>query len=156
MMNCIITRVHGHGYICTTTNDRTSIPGPTNCTIVNVGGDGFNNTSIDGDSQSNHYMPGPHNTIIYGAGAYGMNVAANDSRQNGPQIMAMGSNSSGNFNNMDSYEDMIDVITVTSADFVDLANLDFRIRRDSPLYKLYGTSNLGGLQNEDYEFASVS
>jgi hypothetical protein len=155
-INCIITRVHGHGYIQTSTNDRTSLPGPTNCTIVNVGGDGFNDTSLDGTSNASNYMPGPHNTLIYGAGAYGMNVAATDTRQNGPQIMAMGSNSSGNFNNMDSYEDMIDVITVTSADFVDLANLDLRIRRDSPLYKLYGVSNLGGMQNEDYEFTSVS
>jgi len=67
----------------------------------------------------------------------------------------MGENTA-NFSNMDSYEDMIDVITITSADFVDYANDDFRIRRDSVLYKILGDKNMGALQNEDYEFVSVS
>ena len=31
---------------------------------------------------------------------------------------------------------MIDVITVTTADFVDYANLDYRIKRTSTLYKI--------------------
>ena len=45
----------------------------------------------------------------------------------------MGDNSGGNFADMDSYEDMIDVETVTESDFFDYANLDSRIRRDSTL-----------------------
>ena len=57
---------------------------------------------------------------------------------------------------MDSYEDMIDVIAITTADFVDYANDDYRIKRTSPLYKFYGTRNFGAIQNEDYEFVSVS
>jgi len=155
-VNSVITRVHGHGYVMTQTNDRTSVPGPVSCTIANVGGDGFNSVTLDGTSIANTAGPTTQNTIIFNAGAFGMNVAATDTRQNGPQVMAMGSNSSGNFNNMDSYEDMIEVITVTSADFVDSSNLDFRIKRSSALYKTYGVANIGGLQNEDFEFASVS
>ena len=154
--NSIITRVHGHGYRMTNTNDRTAIPGPVSCTIANVGGDGFNSVTLDGSSNAAQAMPGPHNTIIFNAGAYGMNVAETDTRQNGPQVMAMGSNSTANFNNMDSYEDMIEVIPVTTADFVDASNLDFRIKRSSALYKTYGVANVGGLQNEDYEFTSSS
>ena len=67
----------------------------------------------------------------------------------------MGENTA-NFSNMDSYEDMIDVVAITSADFVDYANDDFRIRRDSAIYKILGDKNMGALQNEDFEFASVS
>jgi len=48
------------------------------------------------------------------------------------------------------------VITITSADFVDYANDDFRIRRDSAIYKILGDKNMGALQNEDYEFVGVS
>ena len=37
------------------------------------------------------------------------------------------------------------------------ANQDFRIRRDSPLYKgTLANRNFGALQNEDFEFTSVS
>ena len=46
---------------------------------------------------------------------------------------------------------------VTAGDFFDFDNEDFRIRRDSPLYK--GTLrnlNFGAIQNEDFEFVSVS
>ena len=57
---------------------------------------------------------------------------------------------------MDSYEDMIDVVTVTESDFFDYANLDFRIRRDSTLYKFFGDRNFGAIQNDDFEFVSVS
>ena len=42
-------------------------------------------------------------------------------------------------------------------DFFDFANQDFRIRRDSPLYKgTLARRNFGALQNEDFEFVSVS
>jgi hypothetical protein len=46
---------------------------------------------------------------------------------------------------------------VTASDFVDFDNEDFRIRRDSPLYKgTLARRNFGALQNEDFEFVSVS
>ena len=95
--------------------------------------------------------------IIFGNGGAGLRANANDDRQLlGFQILAMGDNSGGNFVDMDSYEDMIDVITVTTADFVDYANLDYRIKRTSTLYKIFGTRNIGAIQNEDFEFVSVS
>ena len=74
----------------------------------------------------------------------------------GTQLIAVGSNTSGNFNNLDSHEDAIDAINITTGDFVDYANKDFRIKRTSSLYKIFGTTNMGGVQNEDYEFTSVS
>ena len=46
---------------------------------------------------------------------------------------------------------------VSASDFVDFDNQDFRIRRDSPLYKgTLARRNFGALQNEDFEFVSVS
>ena len=46
---------------------------------------------------------------------------------------------------------------VTAGDFFDYDNEDFRIRRDSPLYKgTLANRNFGALQNEDFEFVSVS
>jgi hypothetical protein len=96
-----------------TTNNRNG-PGVTNCTIVNVGGDGINTTTLSGDATETQASRNGNSSIIFGCGAYGINVAANDTRQAGGQLAAMGSNSSGNFNNMDSYENMIDVIAVTS------------------------------------------
>ena len=50
-----------------------------------------------------------------------------------------------------------EVSGVTAGDFVDFDNQDFRIRRDSPLYKgTLARRNFGALQNEDFEFVSVS
>ena len=50
-----------------------------------------------------------------------------------------------------------EVSGVTAGDFFDFANQDFRIRRDSPLYKgTLARRNFGALQNEDFEFVSVS
>ena len=50
-----------------------------------------------------------------------------------------------------------EVSGVTDGDFFDFANQDFRIRRDSPLYKgTLARRNFGALQNEDFEFVSVS
>ena len=50
-----------------------------------------------------------------------------------------------------------EVSGVTDGDFFDFANQDFRIRRDSPLYKgTLANRNFGALQNEDFEFVSVS
>ena len=84
-----------------------------------------------------------------------MKANAADDRQGGCQIVAMGSNGT-DFQNLDSYEDMIDKITITTADFVDYANNDFRIHRDSVLYKFHGDKNFGAIQNEDFEFVTVS
>ena len=41
-------------------------------------------------------------------------------------------------------------------DFIDYANKDYRIHRDSTLYRFYGTENFGAIQNDDFEFVSVS
>ena len=50
-----------------------------------------------------------------------------------------------------------EVTGVSASDFVDFANQDFRIRRDSSLYKgTLANRNFGALQNEDFEFVSVS
>jgi hypothetical protein len=50
-----------------------------------------------------------------------------------------------------------EVTGVSASDFIDFANEDFRIRRDSPLYKgTLARRNFGALQNEDFEFTSVS
>jgi hypothetical protein len=73
----------------------------------------------------------------------------------GTQI-AIGDASSGNFSNLDEYENTFNVTAVATTDFVDYANQDYRIRRDSALYKFNNGKNLGAIQNEDFEFVSVS
>ena len=150
--NCVICNVNGHGVHLDSTSNKSDID-VSHCTICGVGGDGINtdnNTSALGGKGS---MEG---NIIFDCTGDGVKTNANDSRQAGGQILAMGSNDSGNFENMDSYEDMIDVIAITTADFIDYANKDYRIHRDSTLYKFYGTRNFGAIQNDDFEFVSVS
>ena len=148
----VICNVHGHGFFYNNTNNRQH-PNIANCTIINCGGNGLamatptdNIATITGVCDQN---------IIFNCAGVGMKANAADDRQGGCQIVAMGSNGS-NFLNLDSYEDMIDVITITTADFVDYANNDFRIHRDSVLYKFHGDKNFGAIQNEDFEFVTVS
>jgi len=151
--NTVIMNCHGDGILFNQTNARQN-PNIQNCTIINVGGDGVDvslvtsntNTTTQGIIEGN---------IIFNAAGKGIKAAAADDRQSGGQLVAMGENGA-NFENMDSYEDTYDVIPITTADFIDYANNDFRIRRDSVLYKFYGDANFGAFQNEDYEFASVS
>tara|TARA_Y100001973_G_C5203562_1_gene339681 strand:+ start:1932 stop:3095 length:1164 start_codon:yes stop_codon:yes gene_type:complete len=150
--NCVITNVGGIGVNLDATSNKAEID-VANCTICKVGGDGINCT---GNSSA---LPGKgslQGNIIFDCTGNGIEANSDDSRQSGAQILAMGSNDAGNFANMDSYEDMIDVIAITTADFVDYANKDYRIKRTSPLYKFHGDRNFGAIQNEDYEFVSVS
>ncbi len=151
--NCVITNCHGDGvrYSSTSSKASTNI---SDCTIVNNGGDGIDATA--GGAAGIALTPHMESNIIFGNGAFGIAVNAVDDRGGGIQMAAMGSNSSGNFSNLDSFEDMIDVVTVTTADFFDYANFDYRIKRSSALYKFFQNRNFGALQNEDFEFASVS
>jgi len=151
--DCVITNCHGKGVHMTSTSAKTTI-NVSNCTIVNNGGDGID-TDQDAAMGTNLTSNGEAN-LIFGNGGVGLRADALDDRQAGFQLLAMGDNSGGNFVDMDSYEDMIDVIAVTTADFFDYANNDFRIRRDSTLYKLFGDRNMGAIQNDDFELVSVS
>ena len=151
--DCVITNCHGKGVHMTSTSAKTTI-NVSNCTIVNNGGDGIDSDQ-DIDSGVN-LTPNGEANIIFGNGGAGLRADANDDRQAGFQLLAMGSNAGGNFVDMDSYEDMIDVITVSQSDFFDYTNNDFRIRRDSTLYKLFGDRNMGAIQNDDFELVSVS
>ena len=152
VFNCVICNVHGNGYDVNTTNNRTSVF-VENCTIANCGGNGLAVAGLtDNQSSSSNSVNG---NIVFSCNR-GINANADDGRQPGMLITAMGDNTTANFNNMDDYEDMVDVIAITSADFYDSANNDFRIKRTSPLYKFYGNQNFGAIQNEDFEFVSVS
>ena len=62
----------------------------------------------------------------------------------------------GKSDNLDEYENTYTVTAVATTDFVDYANQDYRIRRDSALYKSNNGMNFGAIQNEDFEFVSVS
>ena len=149
---CVIANVHGDGFFMNTTSNRQN-PVANNCTIINCGANGIDASNIT-SNQAN--VTGViDGTIIFNCAGKGIKADAADDRQNGAQLLAMGSNGA-NFENLDSYEDMIDVVAITTADFVDYASNDFRIRRDSVLYKFFGTHNFGAIQNEDFEFTSVS
>ena len=98
------------------------------------------------------------NNVIYDVGGFAVTANANDDdRVLGSQI-GIGDATSGNFQNLDEYENAFTVTAVATTDFVDYANQDYRIRRDSALYKKTeaGNLNLGVIQNEDFEFVSVS
>ena len=151
--NTVIMNCHGDGIKLNNSNARGMI-NIQNCTIVNVGGDGVDCSIVT--SNANTATQGViEGCIIFNAGGKGIKADATDDRQSAGQLVAMGGNGA-NFDNMDSYEDTFDVIAITTADFVDYANDDFRIRRDSVLYKFYGDANFGAFQNEDFEFVSVS
>ena len=152
VVNCVIVNVHGNGYDVNNTNTRMH-PFCENCTIANCGGNGLAIAGLTDNQSSN--SAALNGNIVFSCDR-GINANADDGRQPGMLITAMGDNTQGNFNNMDDYEDMVDVIAITSADFFDSANNDFRIKRTSPLYKFYGNQNFGAVQNEDFEFVSVS
>lgn len=151
--NCVMCNVHGNGYTLNTTNTRAQ-PFVESCTIANVGNNGLGlNSPNDNQATSSAALNG---NIFIGIGNNGVNANADNGRQPGMLIAAMGDVTGSNFSNMDDYEDMVDVIAITSADFYDSANNDLRIKRDSVLYKFYGDQNFGAIQNEDFEFVSVS
>ena len=149
--NCVITRVNGTAVELEFSNTKAEID-VSHCTICDAN-DGITTTSAAAATPGKGSLEG---NIIFGCSSNGIETNADDSRQSGAQILAMGSNGSNFDSNMDSYEDMIDVIAITTADFIDYNNHDFRIHRDSPLYKFYGTRNFGAIQNDDFEFVSVS
>ena len=149
--NCVISRVLGNGVKLDSASNKADID-VAYCTICEIGADGINTNNASVGVTGKGSLEG---NIIFDCTSHGIETNASDSRQAGAQILAMGSNDAGNFSNMDSYEDMIDVIPITTADFVGFSDRDYRIKRTSALYKFYGTRNFGAIQNEDYEFISV-
>ena len=150
----VICNVHGNGIAFTNSNTRNRYH-VSNNTIVNCGNNGIAAaTAVDATPGTSEF----NNNIIFGCGNIGMKAGSGLDRQQGMQLAAMGANTSGNFDQMDSYEDMVDVVAMSTdgSDFVDYASNDFRIKRTSSLYKILGSQNIGAVQNEDYEFTSVS
>ena len=151
VINCVIDNVHGDGIFDTLSASNT-VTNYVNNTITRCGANGIDSS---GGIQSN----GPcliESNIIHDVGGFAVVAnAANNDLVVGTQI-AIGDASSGNFSNLDEYENTFNVTAVSTADFVDYANQDYRIRRASALYKFNNGKNLGALQNEDFEFVSVS
>ena len=152
IINCVIDNLHGHGI-----SDESTSAGRNGTffgnTITRMGDSGI----ASGQGRQNQGGVLIENNIIYDMGGFAVKANANDDdRLLGSQI-GIGDVTSGNFNNLDEYENLFEVTAVTTADFVDYANQDYRIRRDSALYKKVeaGSMNLGAIQNEDYEFISV-
>jgi hypothetical protein len=150
VINCVIDNIHGDGIDLQSTTERNGTF--VNNTITRCGGNGINGETA-ADATGGILI---ENCIIYDVGGYAVIAHAdNDDKQYGTQI-GIGDATSGNFNNLDEYENTYTVIAVATTDFVDYANQDYRIRRDSALYKLNNGLNLGAIQNEDFEFVSVS
>ena len=151
VVNCVIDNLHGNGISDqSTTNNRNGTFFSN--TITRMGGNGIDSDAA-AQTQGGVMV---ENNVIYDVGGYAVTANANDAdRLLGSQI-GIGDATSGNFQNLDEYENLFEVVTVATTDFVDYANQDYRIRRDSALYKRRGGLNLGAIQNEDYEFVSVS
>ena len=149
VLNCVIDNVHGDGISdVSSTKENNYI----NNTITRCGGNGINSS---GGIQNGRQVNIDSN-IIHDVGGFAIAAnASDDDAVVGTQI-GIGDASSGNFSNLDEYENTFNVTAVTTADFVDYANQDYRIRRDSALYKFNNGKNLGAIQNEDFEFVSVS
>lgn len=151
----VVCNVHGHGiyFDAQSTYSRFNI---CNNTIVNCGSNGM--ALARAVDAANNAISNLNNNIVFGCGGFGLKAGSGLDRQHGVQLIAAGLNTSGNLNQMNSYEDMVDVVTMSTdgSDFVDYASNDFRIKRTSPLYKILGNQNIGAIQNEDYEFGSVS
>jgi len=153
IINCVIDNLHGNGI-----SDQSTTEGRNGTffanTITRMGGNGVDSAGA-AQSQGGVLV---ENNIVYDVGGFAVTANANDDdRLLGSQI-AIGDATSGNFSNLDEYENLFTVTAVATTDFVDYANQDYRIRRDSALYKKTeaGNLNLGAIQNEDFEFISVS
>ena len=109
----------------------------TNSSIINCGGNGIDTTNLDGTNIATKAAL-MENCIIFLIVEMGSLPLRKMVGNPAHKLLAMGENTA-NFSNMDSYEDMIDVISITTADFVDYNSDDFRIRRDSSLYKILET-----------------
>jgi hypothetical protein len=149
VINCVIDNVHGDGITDVTTTGKNNY---INNTITRCGGNGINSS---GGIQSGGPVTVDSN-IIYDVGGFAIAANAGDNDAVVGTQIGIGDASSGNFSNLDLYENTFNVTAVSTADFVDYANQDYRIRRDSALYKFNNGKNLGAIQNEDFEFVSVS
>ena len=153
IINCVIDNLHGDGISDESTTEGRNGTFFAN-TITRMGGNGVDSAGA-AQSQGGVLV---ENNIVYDVGGFAVTANANDDdRLLGSQI-AIGDATSGNFSNLDEYENLFTVTAVATTDFVDYANQDYRIRRDSALYKKTeaGNLNLGAIQNEDFEFISVS
>ena len=151
IVNCVIDNLHGNGISdqSTTANRNGTFFGNT---ITRMGGNGVDSDAA-AQTQGGVLV---ENNIIYDVGGYAVTANADDDdRVLGSQI-GIGDATSGNFQNLDEYENSFTVTAVATTDFVDYANQDYRIRRDSALYKSNNGMNFGAIQNEDFEFVSVS
>ena len=153
IINCVIDNLHGNGISdqSTTANRNGTFFGNT---ITRMGGNGVDSDAA-AQTQGGVLV---ENNIIYDVGGYAVTANADDDdRVLGSQI-GIGDATSGNFQNLDEYENSFTVTAVATTDFVDYANQDYRIQRNSALYKKAeaGSMNLGAIQNEDFEFVSVS
>tara|TARA_R100001460_G_scaffold796_5_gene3547 strand:- start:3567 stop:4730 length:1164 start_codon:yes stop_codon:yes gene_type:complete len=153
IINCVIDNVKGDGISDQGTSENKN-GNFTNNTITRCGANGIDSAGA-AQTQGGVQI---ENNIIFDVGGHAVVANANDDdRLLGSQI-AIGDATSGNFSNLDEYENLFTVTAVATTDFVDYANQDYRIRRDSALYKKTeaGNLNLGAIQNEDFEFVSVS
>ena len=151
IINCVIDNVKGDGISDQGTSENKN-GNFTNNTITRCGANGIDSSGA-AQTQGGVQI---ENNVIFDVGGHAVVANANDDdRLLGSQI-AIGDASSGNFSNLDEYENLFTVTAVATTDFVDYANQDYRIRRDSALYKVNNGLNLGAIQNEDFEFVSVS
>ena len=151
VINCVIDNVHGDGVDLQSTGTERSGTFVNN-TITRCGGNGINGEST-ADATGGVVI---ENCIFYDIGGHAVTAHADDDdKQYGTQI-GIGDATSGNFNNLDEYENTYTVTAVSPADFVDYANQDYRIQRNSALYKSNNGMNFGAIQNEDFEFVSAS
>ena len=148
---CVIDNVHGDGISDQGTSENKN-GNFSNNTITRCGANGIDSSGA-AQTQGGVQI---ENNVILDVGGHALVANANDDdRLLGSQI-AIGDATSGNFSNLDEYENCFTVTAVATTDFVDYANQDYRIRRDSALYKFDNGLNLGAIQNEDFEFVSVS
>ena len=151
IINCVIDNVHGDGISDQGTSENKN-GNFTNNTITRCGANGIDSAGA-AQTQGGVQI---ENNIIYDVGGHALVANANDDdRLLGSQI-AIGDATSGNFSNLDEYENCFTVTAVSPADFVDYANQDYRIQRNSALYKSNNGMNFGAIQNEDFEFVSAS
>ena len=148
---CVIDNVHGDGISDQGTSENKN-GNFTNNTITRCGANGIDSA---GAAQTQGGVQ-VENNVIFDVGGHAVVANANDDdRLLGSQI-AIGDATSGNFSNLDEYENLFTVTAVATTDFVNYSSQDYRIRRDSALYKFNNGLNLGAIQNEDFEFVSVS
>ena len=149
VLNCVIDNVHGDGISDVSSTKENNY---VNNTITRCGGNGINSS---GGIQNGRQVNIDSN-IIHDVGGFAIAAnAGDDDAVVGTQI-GIGDASSGNFSNLDEYENCFTVTAVATTDFVNYSSQDYRIRRDSALYKFNNGLNLGAIQNEDFEFVSVS